>query len=1057
MTSATVSEPEVDVFQYTGEIPDVLHPVCESCTGWCRKKYSDFMSDTGMYYKDGFAVDCPFIPPSEDFIPLDIAQDKSFELSDDERDHFNALNAALLWGEKHLIEPDTGRPWRAWPYQRGPLLCNCPRKVYRFGRRTGKCIPNHSTIALSNGSLRRIGDLIGQEITVNSLDLNTYEFVRAKATVHDNGIKHCVRIITKYGQEIECTLNHPLLTCDGWKSIDTNLSIGDRIAVPITNPNIGTETFDKNQLNLLGYLLGDGSFRLGNNSVGFTVSTKMEDQKDHFLSLLDGTYRINPTIHCNCYDIRLHVNNSIVQLIRDTGLINKNSHTKFIPDFIYRLDAEHLIEFLWPLFTTDGWLDNRGNIGYCSASKDLAVGVRRLLARLGIIASTRSKVLKSGKYKGNTYYVTEVNNNSEVQKFLSIVGLKFKGYEGKTITSRNSYNSQVRSMPLEFSNRFAKKLKSLANTIRQREKHGYVRENRQVGRKVLTKWAHELPVEFSEEIKVLDSDLYWDEIVSIEDLGEVQTAGLQVPGNQNYINDVVEHNTTILAVEILWYLFTSCGGTLRDEYTNKVRTNLKVLLLAPQKTHIENIFDRIRAFMNLSPALKACEDRNKRGSPQVLSFSTSNGGLSGNMVSGYASGDSSGGNGLSARGQDADLVVLDEGAFIGAETIEAVINPILYTKPTTRLIISSTPSGIPGDYFESICTKRPDFAEFYVPASARPDWETVREQVKKDFGSNQEQWDKEVMALFSPAGIGVYREDLISTAQHKYKYGSLPKSDAFIYTIGVDWNKEHGTEVIVLGTQKHEPHISFVIAAETIDKKDFTAPRGIEKIVELNRFWQPAWIYVDAGGGDGGQMLRHHGRSMAGKHILDGRLMNIVKDYNFGGKVEVREYDGTISKFHAKAFMVENSVKKFEIGEFRYPESDLTITRQLNNYIIERRQPNGTPVYGMKEKKWGDHRLDSINLALVAIRLEFPSFSTGKISPLGIPIAHIGSNEPNKTARTILPKAIGNNPISRSAGRTAISSKRQNVVTWGESSGRVDKRGAIGPFGQPVRKLRFGR
>jgi hypothetical protein len=72
--------------------------------------------------------------------------------------------------------------------------------------------------------------------------------------------------------------------------------------------------------------------------------------------------------------------------------------------------------------------------------------------------------------------------------------------------------------------------------------------------------------------------------------------------------------------------------------------------------------------------------------------------------------------------------------------------------------------------------------------------------------------------------------------------------------------------------------------------------------------------------------------------------------------------------------MVEHSVRKFELGEFSYPIEDLLLTRQLENYIILRWTPRGTPVYGIKEKKWGDHRLDAVNLALIAVRIEFPSF-----------------------------------------------------------------------------------
>ena len=760
---------------------------------------------------------------------------------------------------------------------------------------TGKCLTYTSDVHLHNGSIRKIGDLIGKEVTVNSLNLENYQYVTSKAFVCDNGVKPCVRIITRYGQEIECTLNHPLLTCDGWQSVDTGLQVGDRIAVPIKNPNIGTETFDKEQLNLLG---------------------------------------------------------------KESRTTNKS-----IPDFVFCLDAEHIEEFLKSLFVID-----EKNISCCFSSKDLAVGVRRLLARLGIITYIRVETLEGR----TSYCITEVKNEN------------------------------------------------------------------------------------------LDTNLYWDEIVSIEDLGEVPTAGLQVPEHHNYVNDVVEHNTTILAVEILWYLFTAGGGTVRDATTNSIRNNIKVLLLAPQKSHVENIFDRIRAFLATSPALGACIDRNKRGSPQKITLVTESGIGEGSAISGFASGDSSGSKGLSARGQDADLIILDEGAYISLEAIEGVVISILATRPDTRFIISSTPSGLANDYFENICTKRPDFTEFYVPMTQRPDWEMMAGQMAKEFGSSSEQYDKEVLAAFSPAGIGVYREDLVRLAQAEYKYGQAKPNGAFVYTIGVDWNKEHGTEIAIVGTQKAEPHISYIVGVENISKKENTSPRGISRIVELNKIWNPMWIYVDMGGGDGGQMLRYHGRSMVGKNILEARLKDIVIDYDFGSKQETTEHDGTINKVPSKQFLVENSVKKFELGEIKYPREDLNITRQLNNYIVVRRQLSGVPVYGTKEAKWGDHTLDAINLALVAIRLQLPSFQHAKISPMGVPIAFI-PNAPdprqNERPRIILPASASSSMSGRHIPRHQQQLTNSTVVRyWGtepseDAVARNYQRGGV-PF---RKKIRYGR
>jgi hypothetical protein len=49
--------------------------------------------------------------------------------------------------------------------------------------------------------------------------------------------------------------------------------------------------------------------------------------------------------------------------------------------------------------------------------------------------------------------------------------------------------------------------------------------------------------------------------------------------------------------------------------------------------------------------------------------------------------------------------------------------------------------------------------------------------------------------------------------------------------------------------------------------------------------------------------------------------------------------------------------------------------RQLGNYIVKSRSIAGRPVYGVIEKKLGDHKVDALNLALIAYKLEMSDFA----------------------------------------------------------------------------------
>lgn len=484
-----------------------------------------------------------------------------------------------------------------------------------------------------------------------------------------------------------------------------------------------------------------------------------------------------------------------------------------------------------------------------------------------------------------------------------------------------------------------------------------------------------------------------------------------------------------LAVYILWYVFTAAGGTLRDEQDpSKIRRDVKVLLLTPYKVQVDNIFDRIVDFINASPTLQSSVEASRRGSPRVLKIGNS-------MISGFAAGQDSGNSGNTIRGQDADLVIGDEIAWVSEDVLHSVVNPILYTHTTTSLIVSSTPSGVANDYFQRTCKQRPDVKEFYVPATQHPNWETMKSQVVKDYAGDTERFETEILAKFTSGGVSVYREDLVKLAKEPYSYGDRGHNPNFVYTFGVDWNKSHGTEIAVIGTQVIAPYISFLFWAENIPKKEFTTPQGIHRVVELNRIWHPEWIFVDAGGSDGGDALRLYGMTKVGLHVVDGRLANIVESIDFGSSLEVPGADGSPQKFQTKAFMVNNSVQRFEIGQFKYPASDITLSKQLDNYILLRRNINGTPVYGMKEEKIGDHRLDAVNLAMLAVRLKFPTFYND-LAGINSTIAYNPPTEDHEVMvpRGIVPLPMGRGRVSRGGSRmwkTKRSQQGPNVY-WGD-------------------------
>ena len=540
-------------------------------------------------------------------------------------------------------------------------------KVLAAGRRFGKCQDIDSTIQLSDGSVRRIGDLIGETVEINAMD-ESYNYVKTTATVHYNAEVPVYKIKTKYGSELVRTGNHPLYTSLGWGSIDTGeLKLGTRIAFPTNNPNVGTGTFDKDQLALLALILGDGC--VSGNNFKFTIEKSRTEAIKDFERLLTKKFTRYNYEDRNTYEYSLSKYEPVFQLIKGNGLVGTNSYTKFIPEFVFTLDKEHISHFLSYLFFTDGWNYKRGSkcsVGYCTASRELALGIRTLLQRVGIISSIRVKTLKSGQYNGNEYYTIDILNNGEVNKFENRVGIKHKPniYSGGT----NSFNSQVETMPIEFSKHFSNKLRDKVSFHKQETTLGRVRPDRAVSKNKMISYCEMYPEHFSKEREILESDLYWDEIVSIEYLGERHTAHLDVPKYHNYVNEAIEHNSKLCVLLALAAL---------------MQPNRLVILVGPEHAHVEKVFKELYYIVvrQLKLANKGDGDsivRNTKGDYVIQT-------KWGSRVEGK-----SGTNPDSLAGDAVDLYIFDEaGLEENLENLWGIARPALSDNKGSAVFISS--------------------------------------------------------------------------------------------------------------------------------------------------------------------------------------------------------------------------------------------------------------------------------------------------------------------------------------------------------------------------------
>ncbi len=446
------------------------------------------------------------------------------------------------------------------------------------GRGIGKCVEEDEDILLADGRYEKAKDLIGKYFGVLSFEPNKNFDIRHGKTIKpslanafDNGEQECYRIKTVYGREIIRTSNHPLLKFDGWTEAE-KLKVGDKVATLKEIPIEGVKEIDDDIVALLGMLIGDGGLTGG--------SVKFSQQEN---KVLDELERIVEKFGCylkrkNEYDyvIQSHTHRHKINAIcREYGIMGKNAHTKTVPKQIYELTNRQVALFLNYLFATDGTAypgdgSHRGmSIGITSVSRELLVGVQRLMLRFGILGKV-GKRKTTWTHKGTKNvshaYNWSIQDFESVLKFcyhITICGkedklerceqtaLKRTENEKQGLTGIKVWPSEARDFILGYPEVKGFPQQELRNNIgiRHRKKEFCVTEKlvRRFNDKYPTPWIDSL----------LEAGIRWDEIKEIEYVGKRRTVGIEVKSeHHNYICDLVEHNTTSFAWAAIWFLYT---------------------------------------------------------------------------------------------------------------------------------------------------------------------------------------------------------------------------------------------------------------------------------------------------------------------------------------------------------------------------------------------------------------------------------------------------------------------------------------------------------------------
>jgi intein/homing endonuclease len=440
-------------------------------------------------------------------------------------------------------------------------------------RGSGKCLHGDTLITLNDGSVAKIKDLENNDNDIFTLDSNLKIKTEQKSNFFKRPTNKLIEIGLRSGKTIKLTPEHPLLTVKGWIPAE-KLGFGSRIATPRKVDAFGENSMPEHEIKLLAYLIAEG--HLGNGFVLFSnMDEKILQEFEQSVTYLDSNLRVDLHSKAGCYRVsqikkvikeqskrdalgRFNVgpkfaHSSIRNWIEQFGLYNKNSYTKFIPKEIFQLPKHQLSLFLNRLFSCDGTIYKKAGhwfVGYCSSSREIIDMVQHLLLRFGILSKIRNKNIKLG---GKIFYSHELEVYGEnVNQYLQEIGFYGKKEENAKIALLESVKI-IRNPNTDTIQKEIWEIYHPENWAEIGRKMGYAHP------KAMRESIHYSPsrqkmmqMALADESDLLEkfanSDIFWDEIVSMELLeGEFEVYDLTVPETHNFVaNDIIVHNSYTL-------------------------------------------------------------------------------------------------------------------------------------------------------------------------------------------------------------------------------------------------------------------------------------------------------------------------------------------------------------------------------------------------------------------------------------------------------------------------------------------------------------------------------
>jgi replicative DNA helicase len=446
--------------------------------------------------------------------------------------------------------------------------------------RESGCLAGDTPIYLpDSGTYVPIKDLVGKNgFRVLAVDKGWWRMEAKPVTkAFATGRKPVFKLTTRLGRTVRATGNHKFLTFDGWRRLD-ELAIGGHIATPRILQGPVEDSMTRSELGLLGHLIGDGC-TLPRHAIQYT--TNDPSLADEVVRLATDVFgdAIRPRIHRERAWIQVYlpatqhlthrVHNPIRTWLQKMEAFGLRSHEKRVPARVFNQSPAGIAIFLRHLWSTDGCVHlsqgiaHYANVYYASSSEGLARDVQSLLLRLGINA-TLSRHLQG--LKGRDQFHVWVTGRDDILAFLTIVGVlgqnktvhKAAIVEYLCTRGRNTNRDVIPAAA--WRTHVVPAMTAAGMTGRAMQVGigmayaGTGLYNQNMSRERARRVAQAVS---SDELELLSvSDVYWDEIKSVEPDGIEEVFDLTVEDLHNFVaGNVILHNSIEQDADMVMFLF----------------------------------------------------------------------------------------------------------------------------------------------------------------------------------------------------------------------------------------------------------------------------------------------------------------------------------------------------------------------------------------------------------------------------------------------------------------------------------------------------------------------